>query len=66
MKNSFIICPQPGCVVDLSKLVDTGRLLLEMGYSVRRIKIKRDGQKTLLNAIEIKEAEPDGTADDNG
>lgn len=56
--KKITICPQPGCNVDLSKLMDVGKLLLEMGYSVTRKKIARPGQKTLLNAIEITE-QPD-------
>lgn len=53
--KKFIICPQPGCTVELNKLMDAGKLLLEMGYIVNRKKIARPGQKTLLNALEIQE-----------
>lgn len=57
MDNSkkFTICPQPGCNVELSKLMEAGKLLLEMGYIVTRKKIARSGQKTLLNVLEIQE-----------
>ena len=53
--KKFIICLQPGCTVELNKLMDAGKLLLEMGYIVNRKKIARPGQKTLLNALEIQE-----------
>ena len=55
--KSFIIGPQPGCNVELSKLMEAGKLLLEMGYIVNRKKIARPGQKTLLNVLEIQEPE---------
>lgn len=62
--KKFIICPQPGCTVELSKLMDAGKLLLEMGYVVKRKKVARPGQKTQLNALEIQEQEEKGGQDD--
>ena len=55
--KKFTICPQPGCTVELNKLMDVGKLLLEMGYIVKRKKVARPGQKTLLNVLEIQEQE---------
>lgn len=59
--KKYIICPQPGYGVELGKLMDTGKLLLEMGYIVSRKKIARPGQKTLLNVLEIQEQSADDT-----
>ena len=55
--KKFIICPHPGCNVELSKLMECGKLLLEMGYIVKRKKLARPGQKTQLNVLEIQEQE---------
>ena len=43
--------------MELSKLMEAGKLLLEMGYIVNRKKIARPGQKTLLNVLEVQEPE---------
>lgn len=63
--KKFIICPHPGCNVELSKLMECGKLLLEMGYIVKRKKLARPGQKTQLNVLEIQEQEEEkgGQAD---
>ena len=53
--KKIIIVPQPGCTVELTKLIETSKYLVEMGYTVRRIKIAREGQKTLINALEVQE-----------
>ena len=60
--RKFTIGPQPGCTVELGKLMETGKLLLEMGYTVKRIKVARPGQKTLLNALEVQEQTEDAGA----
>jgi|GEM_PF-4747528 len=56
--KKFTICPQSGYTIDLQKLMDAARLLTEMGYMVRRVRVQRQGQKTLLNALEIQEQNP--------
>lgn len=53
--KKFTICPQSGFTVELGKLTEVGKLLMEMGYTVRRVRVQRAGQKTMLNALEIQE-----------
>lgn len=53
----LIIMPQSGYTTELDVLMDTAKLLVRLGYDVRRVKVQRPGQKTLLNAIEAREQE---------
>ena len=53
--QKFVICPQSGYTIELAKLMEAGKLLMEMGYDVRRVKVRREGQKTAVNALEIAE-----------
>ena len=56
--KKFTIVQQSGYTIDLQKLMDAAKLLMEMGYTVRRVRVQRAGQKTLLNALEIQEQNP--------
>lgn len=53
--KKFTIVQQAGGSCEMAELMEAGRLLLKFGYTVRRVKVQRAGQKTLLNALEIRE-----------
>ena len=56
--KKFVIVQQSGYIIDLPKLMEAAKLLMEMGYTVRRVRVQREGQKTMLNALEIQEQNP--------
>ena len=55
--KKLIIMSQSGYTAELDVLMETAKLLVRLGYDVRRVKVQRPGQKTLLNAIEAREQE---------
>ena len=55
--SGFVVIPQSGYGSELDTLMEVAKLLVRLGYDVRRVKVQRPGQKTLLNAIEAREQE---------
>lgn len=62
--QSFTIRPCAGYTAELSDLTEIGKLLIKMGYRVRRKKIYRPGQKTAINALYIDDLEEGGEKND--
>lgn len=47
----IIIRACSGYPADVGMLMQIAKLLVEMGYTVKRVRIPRKGQKALVNAI---------------
>ena len=53
--NEIIIKPCNGYNSDLNDLAEIGRLLLKMGYTVRRGKIRKGSGKALVSVLIVKD-----------
>lgn len=62
-KQSFVIRPCTGYTADLADLIEIGKLLLKMGYTVKRTKHYRPGFKTGINAISVTDGTEGGEKD---